>query len=362
MLSIEILLVCLVLAAPTLSRTFEVFSITRQNHLRCAGGWTTEAISGITYCRKATSASGCYSVFSSVPPSCYTRVSGFTTLYQWGTTDAFHAVNGVHAVGDSLTIWAGSNLLWDYAVGWSMQASPGSCPPSTIPSPLVQSKYNCSSSCRSFYTGYCHGNPPKFISTPLFGPSVPFSAVLPSTCSPIELRLCLSEDATNENIFVGTTSIVVEWDDPTTTTTAVTNATSSSSSSSSTVATVAAGAVGGVAIVVIVALVVVLLARRWREVRESLRLPFMSSASTWLPSSILYLPVYRYCDHSLTRQRTPLVPPSPLSTHARNHTCTLPHAEPAFSLAATSGLQPHSKLAPARPERGPTALRRAVLR
>ena len=106
-----------------------LLQITTTDRSACTGNWTTLPILGATFCAKTSGDAGCHSIYtaSALP---YNRVRGFFTLYQYGTPDAFHPYYANSLLGDSLSVWAGDVLLWDYVVGLSVEATRGlSCPP-----------------------------------------------------------------------------------------------------------------------------------------------------------------------------------------------------------------------------------------
>jgi hypothetical protein len=151
--------------------------------------------------------SGCGSILVAVPAgTVYSRVEGWVTLYQKGSPDAF-GPDSFPTLGDSLTIWSGSTLLWDYAVGWG-RSPPDTCPANGGPQPsaLLNGIWSCAT-----------GNPTNSISltafynVPLFGPSQAFDRdLLAATSAPIELRFCLDESrSNNEEIYLHSASISV---------------------------------------------------------------------------------------------------------------------------------------------------------
>jgi hypothetical protein len=193
-------------------RPTQVVSISPSNLSLCTGNWTTQSIPGpdfgLTLCRKVAD-SGCGSIFVAVPAgTVYSRVEGWVTLYQQGSPDAF-GFPSFPMLGDSLTIWSGSTLLWDYAVGIFRSSNPNSCPAdggNQAPASL-NGLWSCAT-----------GNPttiwsPTFYNVPLFGPSQAFARNLPATTSaPIELRFCLDEPrSNNEEIYLHSASISVRF-------------------------------------------------------------------------------------------------------------------------------------------------------
>jgi hypothetical protein len=181
----------------------------------CRGGWTTQFIPsfGLTLCRKVAD-SGCGSIFVAVPAgTVYSRVEGWVTLYQQGTPNAFSS-NSFQAVGDSLSIWSGSTLLWDYAVGLSRSRAMAdrdfqeyTCPASG--GKQASASLNGFWSCDSGNTANTISND-DFYNLPLFGPAQIFRRTLAaSTSAPIELRFCLNQGRNDEEIYLQSASISV---------------------------------------------------------------------------------------------------------------------------------------------------------
>jgi hypothetical protein len=195
-------------------RPTQVVSISPSNLSLCTGNWTTQSIPepdfGLTLCRKVAD-SGCGSIFVAVPAgTVYSRVEGWVTLYQKGTPNAF-GPNSFPTLGDSLTIWSGSTLLWDYAVGWGRRATglTDLCPADggTQPSALLNGFWSCATSNPTDI-----GSATAFFNVPVFGPSQAFSRSLPAaTSAPIELRFCLNEPRSNEEIYLHSASISVRF-------------------------------------------------------------------------------------------------------------------------------------------------------
>jgi hypothetical protein len=159
--------------------------------------------------------SGCGSIFVAVPVgTVYSRVEGWVTLYQYGVPDGFHAF-GYPTVGDSLSIWSGSTLVWDYAVGISRSSSmadsraqDSTCPATdgSLPSTSLDNFWSCNAGNTGNAFSYT-----TFYNEPLFGPSQAFTRHLAaSTSAPIELRFCLNElRSTDEVIYLRLASISV---------------------------------------------------------------------------------------------------------------------------------------------------------
>jgi hypothetical protein len=149
-------------------RPTQVVSISPSDLSLCTGGWTTESFPSFSLrlCRKVAN-SGCGSILVAVPAGTVydTRASrGWVTLYQKGPPDAFGV--SFPTLGDSLTIWSGSTLLWDYAVGIFRSGNPHSCPANggAQPPASLNGFWSCATGTDIFSTT-------AFFSMPLFGPS-----------------------------------------------------------------------------------------------------------------------------------------------------------------------------------------------
>ncbi len=197
-----------------ISASFQPF---RFDPLLCTGsstGWVRDTMPVGALCRRTnTSANGCGSIFLD-PGRPYSSVSAWVTLYQFGTPDAFSIDSGTNGAylfaGDSLTIWAGPALVWDYAVGYSQDQSSsesivyncpadgGSSPPSAL-----GSNWACATGASGLPSVH------TFYSTPLFGPTKRFTRTITPTSSPLELRICLNQEHNNEDIYVGDFSLTV---------------------------------------------------------------------------------------------------------------------------------------------------------
>lgn len=176
-----------------------LFNITTLDHSQCTGNWTTEVVQGMELCRRS-SPIGCGSIFA-FPSQPYVNVSGWVTLFQSGTCDAFSGMEGgTLGIGDSLSVWSGTNLVWDFVVGMSTSLSSayGSsrCPAlGGMPAPAeLGGNWDCQSGNVKAIDYY------SFYPTAIFGPSRPFRRSLPqATSDPIELRICLNLDYQDEN-------------------------------------------------------------------------------------------------------------------------------------------------------------------
>eukprot|EP00053_Salpingoeca_punica_P010204 m.91902 g.91902 ORF g.91902 m.91902 type:complete len:748 (-) comp15315_c1_seq1:13-2256(-) len=186
-----------------------LFNITALDHSQCTGNWTTEVVQGMELCRRS-SPIGCGSIFG-FPSQPYVNVSGWVTLFQSGTCDAFSGMEGgTLGIGDSLSVWSGTNLVWDFVVGMSTSLSSaygsGRCPAlGGMPAPAeLGGNWDCQSGNVKAIDYY------SFYPTAIFGPGRPFRRSLPqATSDPIELRICLNLDYQDENIYLSNAFISV---------------------------------------------------------------------------------------------------------------------------------------------------------
>jgi hypothetical protein len=174
-----------------------LIQISSTNTSLCTGAWTSTTSGGKKFCKKSLSAAGCSSIFSPVPSTCYRHVEGSVALYLKGTPDGFHPSLGYPQLGDSLSIWAGTTLVWDYAVSANC---PSCCSPVSNALLTLNDRYYCSNISST-------GN--TFISSALFS-TVSFRAAVDYSCSSIELRICRGvETATNEDVYVSAANISI---------------------------------------------------------------------------------------------------------------------------------------------------------
>ena len=163
--------------------------------LAASSQWTSSVFSGASVCGRKVDVGGCTSVFINIQGQ-YSKVVGYTTLYPYNSVDGFYSATTQHFaalnpqwIGESLSFWAGSTLLWDYVMG----SVHGHCPPTGTAAPSqVGNSWSCSES------------------NPAFGSTALFTAQLPAaTTGPIELRLCIDQVHADEDIYVGVSSIEV---------------------------------------------------------------------------------------------------------------------------------------------------------
>ena len=149
--------------------------------------------------RPSSTTGGCYSFFLPANGS-YTQVQGWLTVFSGGTPAAFSPGSSFPGVGDSVSVWSNSILLWAFVVGTSGVFG---CPNSNNGGPpylmlIGQSNWYCAAPITN--SGGATGS---IYPTPLFGPAMPFISLLPApSTSPVEVRICLNQSAANENLYV----------------------------------------------------------------------------------------------------------------------------------------------------------------
>ncbi len=169
----------------------------------CDGVW--EEV-GEKLCHKASAEGGCATKVFSTGGRRFSEVSGQVLAYQQGTPDAFGAENGGL---DTISIWTTSGIhIWTYAVGMT-QLMEAACP----------CYFPCSSRCPPAdgtpapnYLGenfYCDSGNPEcdgniydtFYPQRLFEGAAPFTRYIGSTFADIEVRVCLDQEAWDEDIY-----------------------------------------------------------------------------------------------------------------------------------------------------------------
>ena len=192
----------------------------------CPSGWQLTGYSKRTCGRANSSSLSCDSVFFPVSGGPYSQVCGKIRAYQYGHPDAFigynyygHTIDSVYVCGVAVTYGSPRQHLWTFAVGSRENNNPSSrssrpCDPPGDPVPLFVGKdYFCESGyvlgsgtaytfhsndtlwdgrdCHSTSTGCSLHNPPYFTKT-----------LNQTTTDDLELRMCLWNDASYENIAV----------------------------------------------------------------------------------------------------------------------------------------------------------------
>jgi hypothetical protein len=184
-------------------RPTQVVSISPSSLSLCTGNWTAETITGQNMTLRWPTLAAAASLWRCLPGRS-TRASRAGSP----STRRAHLMRLVPALhlifGDSLTIWSGSTLLWDYAVTGGL-SPPDTCPASGGPQPsaLLNGFWSCATGNSFSLTA--------FYNVPLFGPSQGFVRNLPAaTSAPIELRFCLDQPRSNdEEIYLHSASISV---------------------------------------------------------------------------------------------------------------------------------------------------------
>ena len=199
----------------------------------CPSGWLLTGYSRITCGRANSSRLSCDSVFFPVSGGPYSQVCGRIRAYQYGLPDAFYGFSRGQTTSDSayvcgVAVMYGSlrQHIWTFANGpWENSSSSTSCPCDTkgvISIPLfVGEDYFCESGyvsgsgtayifhsndllwdgrdCHSTSTCCSLNNPPYFTKT-----------LSQTTTDDLELRLCLYNSATSDNIAVELVELYVK--------------------------------------------------------------------------------------------------------------------------------------------------------
>ena len=200
--------------------------------LSCPSGFQIYFNQTVSACGLLNGSSGCQSLpffFSPVP---YTMVCGRMTGYQKGSTDAFNfenpTINDPYVDGVSITRGTLRQHIWTYASGWQENiafSSPHQCPCynngiSESPPVFVAGDYFCESGCPAYSdSSTFHAADPLWNGEECGAleadccavPGLPwFHKVLDSpTTDYIEMRLCISEATSNENVLVSSYEIYV---------------------------------------------------------------------------------------------------------------------------------------------------------
>ena len=203
--------------------------MTNSSH-QCPSGFMEHSDSNIRTCRRTDTSAGCGSVMMDVPYQ-YSRVCGRIRAYQVGTTNAFRllSIDSNYVDGVSLTRGSSRQHIWTFVSG--LQESRGhfssACPCNDDRAPrppvFVGNDYFCDSGnplfrhsdsrttvysddplwdghgCVSTSTCCSFNNPPWF--------HKPLSDL---TTDGIEMRVCMDQDADDENVFIEMVEIYVQ--------------------------------------------------------------------------------------------------------------------------------------------------------
>ena len=173
-------------------------------------GWVTDnfqAPAG-SICRKTNTNAGCGSIFLN-PGITYSRVSGFATIYSYGSPDA-----GVEAV----TMWSGSNIIWQWVVAYGSGSVGGpttaGCSGECCAINFDNTKYWCAGAIPPGQNWGTYLEPSNANPLALFGALKPIGGPqgfvsVPASSSPIEIRICTDQDRADEDIYVAAAQVTV---------------------------------------------------------------------------------------------------------------------------------------------------------
>lgn len=195
-----------------------VFITPNVSDIWCTQTWTT-VVAGPRqerFCRRNGVSSGCYTLNLPQPTQLYSEVFGYVELFQVGSTDGFATTESL-AFGDGLSIWSGSNLVWNYVIGLSTSpitadsvGNANNCPSHGGPLPQPNANLGDRWSCASGNNRTAY-DVTRLYDVPLFGPTQPFRVTVPLTTSPIQLRFCSNGPSdTDEDIYLRSAKISVK--------------------------------------------------------------------------------------------------------------------------------------------------------
>ena len=200
---------------------------------QCPSGFTEHRDSNIRTCRRTDISTGCGSVMMDVPYQ-YSRVCGRVRAYQVGTTNAFKdrssaSIDSAYVDGVSLTRGSPRQHIWTFVSGLQEntghESSVCPCNDAGAPHPpaFVRNDYFCDSGnprfmhsdsrttvysddplwdghgCVSTSTCCIFNNPPWF-----------HKQLSDLTTDDIEMRVCIDQDADDENVFIEMVEIYVQ--------------------------------------------------------------------------------------------------------------------------------------------------------
>ena len=199
---------------------------------QCPSGFTEHSDSNIRTCRRANTSAGCESVMMDVPYQ-YSRVCGGVRAYQVGTTNAFQgrsspSIDIAYVDGVSLTHGSPRQHIWTFVSG--LQESRGDIPsvcPCTnarAPSPpaFVGNDYFCDSGNPLFM--HSDSRTTVYSTDPLWdgrgcvsstcctfnNPPWFYKQLSDLTTDDIEMRVCIDQDAEDENVLIEMVEIYVQ--------------------------------------------------------------------------------------------------------------------------------------------------------
>ena len=199
---------------------------------QCPAGFKVETANDTRFCIRDTNSSGCHSMMFEAIGHPYSRVCGYVRGYAYHTPDAFHNehnahLNGTYVDGVSITYGTTPTHIWTYVAGYQENASPNNnCPCNTPPSgptppSYVGSDYYCEAGTLTY-----QAMPKWYTNDPLWdgmqcggdeGPCCNHTGlpwfnknILTATTAAINVRVCLSEAISNENIGIDYLTIFVK--------------------------------------------------------------------------------------------------------------------------------------------------------
>ena len=202
---------------------------------QCPAGFSLTTQNGVRFCTRSNTAAGCTGIDTDNFGHDYTQVCGFVRGYAYHTPDAFgplgrssEPLSGNYVDGVSITYGTPPNHLWTYAAGLTEEGGSISttfaCPCNTdgvksnVPS-YVGSDYYCESGALNNFSQQWYTDDPLWDGMQCGGTEGPCCAnptpwfnrnMLSPTNDDILMRVCLNEDAGNENIGLERVEIYVK--------------------------------------------------------------------------------------------------------------------------------------------------------
>ena len=189
---------------------------------QCPVGFRVETATSIRFCIRNTSSAGCRSIIYNSFGVTYSQICGRVRGYSFATTDGFHynvPLNGSYADGVSITYGTPPTHVWTYASGHQETGNEGlncpcNTPPGTSPPSYVGSSYYCESGSPNnpnsqlkwhtsdpLWDGMQCGGDERPCCNPTGLPWFNKNLLTPLTAD-INVRLCVNEITTNENIGI----------------------------------------------------------------------------------------------------------------------------------------------------------------
>ena len=189
---------------------------------QCPVGFRVETANNKRFCIRDTNSAGCRSVIYNSFGFTYSQICGRVRGYSFATTDGFHynvPLNGSYADGVSITYGTPPTHIWTYASGHQETGNhelncPCNTPPGTSPPSYVGSSYYCESGSLNdpnsqltwhtsdpLWDGMQCGGDEGPCCNPTGLPWFNKNLLTPLTAD-INIRLCVNEITTNENIGI----------------------------------------------------------------------------------------------------------------------------------------------------------------